>query len=176
MPLDRRTFALALGASASPWAQAQGLEAPNVVPIRPTLWTSGQPKSAALGGLRALGFEAVLYLAPFTMPDAVREEPDLLARQGIAFANVPIPFNAPTESHVQEASAVLQRWQGRQVLVHCQVNMRASTVVFLHRVIQDKESPELAWQSVTRVWSPEGAWKRLVSGLLAKHGVAFDPF
>jgi hypothetical protein len=49
-------------------------------------------------------------------------------------------------------------------------------LVFLHRVIKDNENPAAAWESVTRVWSPDGSWKRLAQAQLAKHGIKFDLF
>jgi len=161
-----------LGAAAQP----VGLKAPNVVVIGPGLTTSGQPGAEALAGLRQLGFEAVIYLAPSTVADAVKEEPEILARQGIEFVHVPIPFGTPTEAHFDAVSEALQRLQGRNVLVHCQVNMRASTLVFLHRVTRLREDPARAWQDVTRVWVPQGSWQRLVTDVLARHGVNFAPF
>jgi uncharacterized protein (TIGR01244 family) len=175
--IDRRNLALA--ALAYCWcaaALAQSLVAPNVVPISPTLVTSGQPSAQALANLSQLGFRAVVYLAPSTVPDAVKDEAQIVAAQGLEFVHIPIPFSDPTEDHFHLLRAVLQRLHGQKVLVHCQVNMRASTMVFLYRVINNGESPALAWESVTRVWSPAGPWKRLTTKLLAKHGVDFEAF
>jgi protein tyrosine phosphatase (PTP) superfamily phosphohydrolase (DUF442 family) len=173
----RRTVAIGvLALCAGTLAVAQPLDAPNVVVIGERLVTSGQPTAQALAGLSRQGFQAVIYLAPSSVPDAVRNEAELVAGQGLEFIHIPIPFGAPTEAHVDSVTAALQRLQGRKVLVHCQVNMRASTMVFLHRVIHGQERPALAWESVTRVWSPEGPWKRLVVAQLARHGVHFDPF
>ena len=48
------------------------LAASNVVEISPRLVTSGQPTPAGLASLKSLGFEAVVYLAPPNVGDAVR--------------------------------------------------------------------------------------------------------
>src|SRR5262249_10907309 len=77
---------------------APALSAPNVVPIDANLVTSGQPSAKALAALRAEGFDAVVYLAPFTVPDAVKDEPAILAAQGIEFLHVPIPFGEPNDA------------------------------------------------------------------------------
>lgn len=58
--------ALAMGASAAAWPYALRQMARNVVKISPLLITSGQPSAEALAGLRAHGFDAVIYLAPPT--------------------------------------------------------------------------------------------------------------
>ena len=157
-------------------AHAAGLAAPNVVEISPRLVTSGQPTAAALAALGEQGFGAVVYLAPPTVHDAVKEEPAILAAQGIAYVNVPIDFMRPAARDYEAFAAAMAAHAGKKVLVHCQVNMRASTMVFLHRVIESKEDPDTAYQSVARVWSPSGAWKRFLVATLRSHGVSFEPY
>ena len=169
-------FLLALALFASPWGFAQSFSAPNIVTITPQLVTSGQPSPQALAALGQMGFQAVVYLAPSSAADAVKNEPELLATQGIEFIHIPIPFSAPEESHAIAVSAALQRLQGKKVLVHCQVNMRASSMVFLHRVLHGKEDPARAYESVAKVWSPSGAWHKLLRAQLNKHQVNFEPY
>lgn len=156
-------------------ALALDLDAPNPVAVSPALITSGQPTRAALANLSKLGVEAVIYLAPSTVPDAVKDEPELLGQQSIEFIHIPVPFGAPTEAHFVAISSALVRLKDKKVLVHCQVNMRASTMVFLHRAITLRDEPAQAYESVSRVWSPEGPWKKLVVGLLKQHGINFQP-
>lgn len=152
------------------------LEAPNVVVISDQLITSGQPSAGALTQLRAQGFDVVLYLAPPTVADAVADEPTILDAQGVQYINIPIPFGSPTAQDFAAVSAALTRFKGKKVLVHCQVNMRASTMVFLHRVVVDKVAPDTAYESVSAVWSPQGPWKRLISDVLQQHRIAFEPY
>ena len=156
--------------------QEAPIKAPNLVVISPLLTTSGQPSAAALAALGSMGYAGVIYLAPLTVPDAVPGEADLLQRQGVAFANIPIRFDNPTEQDFEAFAAALTSLQGKRVLVHCQVNMRASSMTFLHRVIVGKESPEVAYESVVKVWSPDGPWKRFMVAMLRKHGHAFEPY
>ena len=126
--------------------------------------------------MRAQGFDAVIYMAPPTVADAVRDEPDILRRQGIAYVNVPIDFAQPSERDFDAVVAALSAHRDAKVLVHCQVNMRASTMVFLYRVVVGKEDPELAYADVARVWSPRGPWRRLIVDVLRRHGVSFEPY
>lgn len=166
---------LALPAAAS--ALTPQLQAPNVVVISSRLVTSGQPSAAALAQLGALGFDAVIYLAPPSVSDAVPDEPALVQGQGLHYINIPIPFGNPTEAHFDSFVAALAALADkRQLLVHCQVNMRASSFVFLHRVIVGKERPAAAYEAVARVWTPSGAWRRLIVGLLRKNGISFEPY
>ena len=172
----RSTLAATLGLACTSLTRAQALAAPNVVPISATLVTSGQPTAQALATLASQGFQAVIYLAPFAVSDAVKEEPLLVSKQGIEFIHIPIPFNKPDESHFLAVSSGLERLQGKKVLVHCQVNMRASSMVFLHRVIRGKEDPFRAYEAVAAVWSPQGPWRQLLVSQLGKHGIIFEPY
>lgn len=175
--LPRREFTLfGLGFALHPRVTlAAAIDAPNPVEVSPLLVTSGQPTAKGLAMLGALGFQAVIYLAPSSVPDAVKDEPEVLRRQGIEFIHIPIPFNAPKDEHVIAVSDALERLKSKKVLVHCQVNLRASTMVFLYRVISLKEEPARAYEDVSKVWSPEGPWRTLIIEQLRKHKIAFQP-
>jgi len=165
--------ALALAAFAQAHAQP-ALEAPNVVPISERLVTSGQPTAEALGKLKAMGFGAVIYLAPPTVSDAVRDEAMIVGKQGITYVNLPIRFDEPTGADFDAFAGVLRGLGDRKVLVHCQVNMRASTLVFLYRATVLNEDPRVAYESVSRVWTPNGPWRRLMEEQLRRHQVKFE--
>jgi len=167
---------LALGAQAVAQTPSGALRAPNVVEISPQLVTAGQPTAEALTELRARGFGAVIYLVPPTAPDAIRDESVIVGRQGLVFVNLPIRFDEPTARDYETFATLLRSLQDRKVLVHCQVNMRASTLVFLYRAIVLREEPGTAYDAVTRVWTPSGPWKTLMQEQLRRHKIDFDPF
>jgi protein tyrosine phosphatase (PTP) superfamily phosphohydrolase (DUF442 family) len=165
-------WCLAMACTAAP--AAPPLQAPNVVETGPRLVTSGQPDAAALKGLKAAGFDAVIYLVPPTAPDAVEGEAKIVASQGLIFVNVPMNFSAPAQADFAVVTSVLKALAGRKVLVHCQVNLRASSMVFLHRAITLREDPRAAFADVARVWSPDPVWKAYIEGLLRRNGIDFE--
>ena len=176
-PLRRAWAGLCLAcacAGGAAQAQAQGAPPPNLVPINERLITSGQPSAEWLGQLKAQGYGAVIYLAPATVSDALKDEGLIVSRQGLVFVNLPIAFDNPTAQDVQSFFALLQALSGAKVLVHCQVNLRASSLVFLYRVIVGREDPQPAFDAVSQVWQPEGAWKRLIQAQLRQHGIKFE--
>jgi len=160
----------------SPVATAQPAAPPNLVVINERLTTSGQPSREWLQQLKAQGFGAVVYLAPASVPDAVQDEPSLVSRQGLLYVNIPIRFDGPAEGDFDTFVRVMSALAPLKVLVHCQANMRASSMVFLHRVIVGTEDPGVAYESVSRVWSPDGPWKRFIEQQLQKHQIAFEPY
>jgi protein tyrosine phosphatase (PTP) superfamily phosphohydrolase (DUF442 family) len=166
----------ALVSGGATFATEPAIEAPNVVAISPRLVTSGQPTANGLSRLAAQGFGAVIYLAPPTVPDAVPGEAEIVRKQGLEFINIPIKFGNPTEADFNSFIAAMNGFGDRKVLVHCQVNMRASSLTFLYRVVVGHEKPEQAYESVARVWSPEGPWKGLLVSQLRKAGIQFEPY
>ena len=171
----RRILLLSLLLIASA-AHAAPAPPPNLVVIDSKLTTSGQPSAAWLATLKEQGYEAVIYLAPPTVDDAVREEPLIVARQGLLWANLPVRWDVPADADYDTFAALLKSLRGKKVLVHCQVNFRASTLTFLYRTLVEKADPQTAWEPVSRVWTPSGKWKALLLERLKKNGIAFDPF
>ena len=165
-------FAAAMAAAVATGASL----APNTVEITPKLVTSGQPSREALAKLSEQGYGAVIYLAPPTVHDAVQDEPVILDRQSIAFVNIPIDFERPTEADYETFAFQLKKQGERKLLVHCQVNLRASSMVFLYRVIEQKQDPHRAYAEVSSVWVPNATWKRYMRDMLHKRGIAFEPY
>ena len=149
--------------------------APNRVDISPALMTSGQPTRAFLETLKEQGYEAVVYLAPPTVGDALADEHKVVGKQGLLFVNIPIVWEKPTAADFQAFTRIMQALEGRKVYVHCQANFRASSMVFLHRVITLKEPPEKAWEAVQRAWVPNATWKAYILATLKANGVTYEP-
>jgi protein tyrosine phosphatase (PTP) superfamily phosphohydrolase (DUF442 family) len=156
------------------WMNVQA--APNTVEVSPRLVTSGQPDAQELRTLKARGFEAVIYLAPPTAHDAVADEAAIVAGQGLPYINLPVSFDNPTDADFDAFASALKGLGERKVLVHCQINLRASSLVFLYRAAVLKEDPRLAYEAVGKVWQPDGTWKRFIERQLARHRIDFQPF
>jgi protein tyrosine phosphatase (PTP) superfamily phosphohydrolase (DUF442 family) len=175
--LATRVFgALALLASTAIAAQQIVRPPPNLVVASERITTSGQPSKAWLGSLKEQGFEAVVQLVSPADSDAVQEEPLVVSRQGLIFVSLPISFEGPTERDFGGFAEVMRALPSGKVLVHCRINLHASSMVFLYRTILLKEDSATAYEAVAKVWVPEGTWKRLIQDELRKNGVNFEPF
>jgi protein tyrosine phosphatase (PTP) superfamily phosphohydrolase (DUF442 family) len=176
MNIPRIIFpALLASLSSAAFGQSnQGVQAPNVVVISEQLVTSGQPTPESLTNLSKQGFQAVIYLAPPSVPDAVANEPEIVRGQGLEFVNIPIQWSNPTEADYQSFVVAMKRLQGRKTLVHCQANMRASAMTFLYRVIAARENPTRAYEAVLKVWTPRNQWKDLMNSQLQKANIPFE--
>ena len=173
--LQRLAFAASF-ATAIPAGADVRKPPPNLVVISERLTIAGQPSAEWLGTLKAQGYEAVIYLAPPTVEDAVRDEHRIVAGQGLAFVNLPVDFGRPTERDLELFRGLLRGFGSRKVLVHCQINLRASSFVFLYRAIELREDPERAYEAVSRVWKPDATWHAFIAAQLERNGIAFKPY
>lgn len=167
---------LVLGSDALPAQESIPNAPPNLIRISDRLTTAGQPSAEWLRTVKQQEFDAVIYLAQPTVSDAIREEPEIVRSQGLAFVNIPIVFSNSTAGDFEAFTRTMRALEGKRVLVHCQVNMRASVLAFLYRVIHDRQDPARAYDSVSRVWTPQGPWKRLIQEQLRQNRIDFDPF
>ncbi len=166
------TFLSALAAAA--FAQTPPIfDAVNRVDISPRLTTSGQPTEKALKDLGKHGYEAVIFLVPSGTLGNVENEAEILKQQGIEYVHIPIKFDEPTEAHYMAFAAAMSRLAKKKVLVHCEVNLRASSMTFLYRTITLKEDANVVYESVSRIWTPRYAWKPYIEKMLAMNKIAF---
>lgn len=146
----------------------------NHVIVDERLHTSGQPEAAVLEKLAAEGFDTVVNLAPSTVPGAVSDEGRLLEASGVSYVNIPVDFRNPTYEDFERFSDALERARAGQVLVHCQVNARASTFTFLYRVVHENAPADEAYALVKQAWTPNEQWVRFAEDVLERHGIELE--
>jgi protein tyrosine phosphatase (PTP) superfamily phosphohydrolase (DUF442 family) len=172
---------LSLGLAASLWSTAWGQAATaakplgvNYVAATERLHTAGQPDAATLGTLAEQGFELVVNLAPPNNQGAVADEGKLVAEDGPTYVNIPVNWQSPTYEDFELFSAVMNGARDRKVLVHCQLNMRASAFTFLYRVIHEQVPPEQAMEALRAVWIPRDQWATFTADVLKRNHIAFE--
>ncbi|MCY7388702.1 MAG: protein tyrosine phosphatase family protein, partial [Burkholderiales bacterium] len=151
-------------------AQAVGDEPANFVSWRTGLSSSAQPNTAFLERAKSLGYDLVINLAPPEYPEAVHNEGAILAAQGVAYLNIPVCFGNPTAEDFRLFSDVLKSAGRKNVLVHCQINLRGSSFSYLYRVIGESANEDEARSKLTGVWMPNPVWKKFIESTLAAHG------
>jgi len=147
----------------------------NFVAVSERIHTSGQPSAAQLGGLKDMGYGLVINLAPPTTTGSISDEGMLVARTGISYLNIPVDWHSPRYEDFELFSNVLRQSGSMRVLVHCQVNKRASVFTFLFRVVHDGAAPDRAWENVDAVWVPDEQWKDFARMILKRHKIEYDP-
>jgi protein tyrosine phosphatase (PTP) superfamily phosphohydrolase (DUF442 family) len=146
----------------------------NLVQWRPGLTSSAQPDRAYLQRAKALGYDMVINLAPPEYDGAVEEESAILAKQGVTYLSIPVAWKDPTAEDFRLFSEVVKLAAKKNILVHCQVNLRGSSFTFLHRVINEGAPIDATRDKLTGVWMPNPTWRKFIEATLAAAGKKFD--
>jgi len=88
--------------------------------------TSGQPTISQFSDIAAAGANVVINLA---MPDgdnAMADEGSVVSRLGMTYIHIPVPWEAPGLTHLNQFIAVMKATEPAKVWVHCVVNARVS--------------------------------------------------
>jgi uncharacterized protein (TIGR01244 family) len=116
--------------------------------------TSGRLEADDVARLAEIGVRHVVNLALESHPEALPDEGARFAAEGIAYTHIPVPFDAPDESHFAAFRAALE--QGPSPLhVHCIMNWRVSAFFYrLHRDVQGMAEAE-ARALMVQQWEPD---------------------
>ncbi|MGE3691226.1 MAG: protein tyrosine phosphatase family protein [Novosphingobium sp.] len=115
--------------------------------------TSGRLAAEDVSALAAAGVRHVINLALPDSPGALPDEAELMARAGLRYTHVPVPFDAPRESHYRAFCKAYDADCG-PVHVHCIMNWRVSA--FFYRYHRDKGMSEADAKAIMqRQWSPD---------------------
>ncbi len=120
--------------------------------LAPDVTTSGRLQAGDPQRLAAIGVRHVINLALDDHPEALSDEAALLAAQGLGYSHIPIPFDAPDESHYVAFKAALDSTDG-PVHVHCIMNWRVSALFYrLHR--EQGMAENAARRLMQQQWDP----------------------
>ena len=142
----------------------------NFVEWREGLASSAQPTAAWLGQVKQNKYDVLINLAPPQSHGSIANEGGIVASKGVAYVNIPVDFMRPTAEDFRLFSEMMKAAAGRSVFVHCQANFRASSFVFLYRVIHEAAPAGEAWKKLQGVWVPEPQWKRFIEETLKANG------
>jgi len=136
--------------------------------ISPKLGTSGMPREEHVAAIRAAGFEVVINLALPTSDGALSNECDLVAREGMAYFQIPVQFQTPTAADFDLFCGLMRACAQRRVFVHCAANKRVSAFVYLYRVLRQGVSVEQAQKDLHAIWEPDEVWSRFITDELGR--------
>ena len=146
----------------------------NGVKWRNGLVSAAQPNADYLTRVKARGFDMVINLAPPQSQGSIENEGGIVGRQGVVYVNIPVDFGNPTTEDFRLFSDVMKTAAKKNVLVHCQINLRGSAFSFLYRVIHENAPVDETRDKMLGVWSPDAVWKKFIETTLAAHGKSVE--
>lgn len=126
------------------------------------LATSGQPTREQFHSIAESGYEVVINLAPPTASNALTDEGEIVAREGMIYCNLPVSWEAPTLDDLKFFFALMNAVKDRKVWIHCAMNMRVSCFLYLYRKYIEKLPEEEARYPMSEIWQPAGVWSDLI--------------
>lgn len=173
------TAVLALGGCAVPTdyraSPMRSASPPNAVRHSPRLITSGQPPARWFASDDAAHLQVIVHLWASEAAELAFNEAQIVGHQRKLYVFQTIEFAQPIDDDLVTFLRVMNSLQGRNVQVHCQLNVLASSMVFLYQVIEEKRDAYAAYEDVVRVWSPNAVWQSYFRSSLARRGIAFEP-
>lgn len=136
----------------------------NFLQLTDTLLTGGMPTADQLGHAARAGVKLVINLAPFDPESDLRDEPSIVKSAGMEYLNIPVDWESPRRSDLDEFMNAMEANLDRKVLVHCRANYRASGFVALYRVLRLRWQVDAAMQDLHRIWDPDEypVWKTFI--------------
>lgn len=140
----------------------------NWLRIDKRITTSGRLQPHDPARLAAIGVAHVINLALAEHPEALPDAAKLMSDAGLRYTHIPIPFNAPNETHYRAFCAALEHEEA-PVHIHCIMNFRVSALLYRwHRErIGMDEAQARAW--LDQMWKLDEtesddarAWARLI--------------
>lgn len=163
-----------LGGCAALDASRADAALPNQVEISSRLMTAGQPARAQLLRLRDRGFEVVLHIAARQARNVIDDEPALVMAQSLYYVRVDVDADHLSDIDARAVAAVLDRFAECKVLIHCEFNWLASSLVFLYRAVERNDDPRRALDALERAWVPRGNPRMYIESRLRERGIALD--
>ncbi len=131
-----------------------------------TIGTAGQPTKAQFEDVRNANFSVVVNLAMPDSPNALPDEGMVVSSLDITYIHIPVPWDAPSVSHVKKFFGVMDALEGNgeKVFVHCAANYRASAFTYKYLTLRKGISSEQATSPLLRRWLPEmdDNWKSIM--------------
>ena len=144
----------------------------NYIEYSSTLASSGQPTQEQLTQISASEFTRVIYLAFGDHEGAIVNEDRLVRDLGMQFIHIPIVWEKPELRDFEVFAAALNQDATQKTLVHCQINWRASSFLFLYRVLHLGISIDEAFLDMRSIWLPNKTWQDFIFQVLVANEVS----
>jgi len=149
-------------------------EITNYIEYSPSFSSAGQPGKEQIKLLRADGFERVIYIALTNTHGAIADEDVIVKELGMNYIQIPVIWDAPTQSDYYAFAAAMQQQPEQKTLLHCQFNYRASAFSFLYRVLHNDVAVGDAKADMNSIWQPNEVWTNLIIAVLEENGISPD--
>lgn len=132
----------------------------NFLPIDERLATAGQPTQEQFARIGSAGYALVINLAPADSANAIPDEESVVIRNGMQYEHIPVDWQAPQLDDLRRFFEIMDRNRSRKVFVHCAMNLRVSSFVYLYRVLRENVPEPEAAVPLNEMWGRVAAFAK----------------
>jgi len=134
------------------------------------LSSSGMPTAEQMKLVAEAGVDLVINLAPHDVPNAIPDEPELVASLGMDYLNIPVNWNTPTRDGLNVFMDAMHRNRDKSILVHCEANFRASAFITIYRILRLDWNSEEAFDVMHTIWDEDAfpVWKMFIEDAIRR--------
>jgi len=133
--------------------------------VSENLASSGMLDLEDYQNIKAYGFKHVVNLIPGNQ----LKEQKYVESLDMTYEQIPVDWDNPKLSDFETFVDLMKSYGDDKVYVHCQLNWRASSFVYLYRITQLGVSIEEALQDLTAIWQPKDGWQEYIDATLAAY-------
>jgi protein tyrosine phosphatase (PTP) superfamily phosphohydrolase (DUF442 family) len=143
----------------------------NYLRLSSRITTSGMPQKDEIDLIAGLGVDSVISLVPENVGSDWPGEKDRVTAAGMTFSRIPVIFKSPEIADFK----LFQQWMAnhatQKIHVHCEVNMRVSVFMALHRMVMENWPESRAMAPIGEIWQPNEIWQDFIKKVLTHFGI-----
>ena len=136
--------------------------------------TAGQPTIEEFTIIKQNNLDLIINLAMKDSPGAISNEANIVTGLGLDYIHIPVDFKAPAISNLQQFFEAMEQNRDRNIFVHCALNWRVASFMFLYRTVKCNLSVAQAKHDLLAVWQPDHVWQSFINMALTRYGVNYD--
>jgi len=122
--------------------------------ISDRLSTSGSVIKDDLLRLYDDGYGAVINLLPDAHERAIKNEKEIVERQGLKYIHIPVDFSAPKNEDYEQFKRALDDLALWKTHIHCAANWRVSAFYGVYAYEKSIWRAAQAWEHIASLWTP----------------------
>ena len=129
---------------------------------------AGQPSENQLSDIANGDYHVVINLGLADGKYALADEAASVANLGLTYHHLPIIFDNPQLSELNEFIRLMNEHSHQKTFVHCAANYRASAFTGLYLFAADILNQDEMQEFIEDVWQPDGIWQQFIDEAVEK--------
>ena len=130
--------------------------------VSDTLACAGQPTEEQFRQVVAVQYDVVINLGLLNTKYSLPDEAGLMTELDLDYHHIPVVFEKPQLSELDDFIALVDQNTDKRVLIHCAANYRASVFTGLYLFAAAKLPEDELQDFVEDVWQPNTVWQQFL--------------